>query len=136
MTEDQIPGTAPRTTVLVVEDDPVIRKLVMIQLSGFEVDVLEAATAQAALDSCRTRKPALVFLDIGLPDRSGVDVCEEIKRLYPATLVCMVSGVVGREGREKSFGAGCSAYLLKPFGAKQFNQLASHLLDGISASTQ
>jgi DNA-binding response OmpR family regulator len=135
MADFQKSDTAARTAVLVVEDDPVIRKLIKIQLSGFQLDVFEAATAHAALDACRAQTPALVFLDIGLPDGSGVDVCSEIKRLYPNTVVCMISGVVGREGREKSFGAGCSAYLLKPFGSSEFNTLVTKLLAGITGTT-
>lgn len=135
MTDSQRPDTASRMAALVVEDDPVIRKLIKIQLSGFQLDVFEAATAQGALDFCRAQKPAVVFLDIGLPDGSGVDVCAEIKRLYPETVVCMISGVVGREGRERSFGAGCSAYLLKPFGASQFTSLVTQLLAGLTGRT-
>ena len=71
---------------------------------------------------------ATVLLDMGLPDMNGVELCLEITSLYPATRVCVVSGAIGPKDRDRAFQAGCAAYLLKPFGAKELKTLVAPLL--------
>jgi Fe-S cluster biogenesis protein NfuA len=63
MTDSPNSAIPPRVAVLVVEDDPVIRKLIKVHLSGFQVDVFEAGSAQAALAACRSQPPGLVLLE-------------------------------------------------------------------------
>jgi two-component system KDP operon response regulator KdpE len=135
MTDSPNSAIPPRVAVLVVEDDPVIRKLIKVHLSGFQVDVFEAGSAQAALAACRSQPPGLVLLDMGLPDRSGVELCLEITSLYPATRVCVVSGAIGPKDRERAFQAGCSAYLLKPFGAQELKTLVAPLLAELAGNS-
>ena len=135
MTDSPNSAIPPRVAVLVVEDDPVIRKLIKVHLSGFQVDVFEAGSAQAALAACRSQPPGLVLLDMGLPDRSGVELCLEITSLYPATRVCVVSGAIGLKDRERAFQAGCSAYLLKPFGAQELKTLVAPLLAELAGNS-
>lgn len=63
--------------MLVVEDDPEIRKLLRKYLEKLSLEVLEAGTAKAALAVLQMHTPALVCLDLMLPESSGYDVCEK-----------------------------------------------------------
>jgi two-component system KDP operon response regulator KdpE len=119
---------AQRALVLVVEDDTLIRRLIGIQLSGLPVDVVEAASGAAALAACARRVPALALVDMGLPDIDGAELCAEIRRRYPGTLVCIVSGASGASDRRLAADAGCAAYLIKPFAAKELQLLVTRLL--------
>ena len=119
---------AERALVLVVEDDPLIRKLIGIQLTGLPVDVVVAASGAAALAACASRVPALVLADMGLPDMNGAGLCAEIRQRYPGTPVCIVSGASGATDRRLAADAGCSGYLVKPFAAKELQSLVTRLL--------
>ena len=128
MTDSGKAGDAQRALVLVVEDDPLIRKLIGIQLTGLPVDVIEAASGAAALAACASRVPALVLADMGLPDINGAELCTEIRRCYPGTPVCIVSGASGATDRRLAADAGCAGYLVKPFAAKELQSLVTRLL--------
>jgi len=119
---------AQRALVLVVEDNPLIRRLIGIQLSGSPVDVVEAASGASALAACARRVPALALVDMGLPDMNGAELCAEIRRRYPGTPVCIVSGASGASDRRLAADAGCAAYLVKPFAAKELQSLVTRLL--------
>lgn len=129
MTDSSEARGAERALVLVVEDDPMIRKLIGIQLAGLPVDVVEAASGAAALAACARRVPALALVDMGLPDINGAGLCTEIRQRYPGTPVCIVSGASGATDRRLAADAGCAAYLIKPFAAKELQSLVTRLLD-------
>jgi DNA-binding response OmpR family regulator len=65
-------------TILVVEDEPNVRKLVAVNLTKRGHQVLEAETAQQALEHLHKQKPALMILDIKLPDQSGWDILDHL----------------------------------------------------------
>jgi DNA-binding response OmpR family regulator len=65
-------------TILVVEDEPNVRKLVVVNLTKRGHQVLEAETAQQALEHLHKQKPALMVLDIKLPDQSGWDILDQL----------------------------------------------------------
>ncbi|MDT5314306.1 MAG: two-component system, OmpR family, operon response regulator KdpE, partial [Mycobacterium sp.] len=67
-------ATAPKTIVLVIDDEPQILRALRINLSARGYDVLTAATGTAALRLAAERRPDVVVLDLGLPDMSGIDV--------------------------------------------------------------
>jgi len=66
------------STILVVEDEPNVRKLVSVNLSQRGYNVLEAESGQQAWEHLNRQKPALVILDIKLPDMSGWDILDEL----------------------------------------------------------
>lgn len=103
-------------TILIVEDDDLLRDAFKILLEDAGYQVLEAATGAAALDVAQTRLPALVILDMGLPDRSGIDVVRAMRQ-DPALLdtpVIALTGRVGESERRACLEAGCDRYLSKP----------------------
>jgi two-component system response regulator FlrC len=128
MTETDAPDNAARVSVLVVEDDMLVRKLIALQLLDLPIDVFEASNAADALAICARRAPALALVDMGLPDMSGAELCAEIRRLYPGTRVCIVSGATGAADQREAAQAGCAEYLVKPFAAQDLKALVTRML--------
>ena len=104
-----------RRTVLVVEDDPSVRSYLEILLSLEEVEVHAAADGEAAIQAAERLSPEVVLLDVGLPGRSGLDVCRTLKQKAPGTRVVMLSGRAGDDDELAGLAAGADAYLAKPF---------------------
>jgi two-component system KDP operon response regulator KdpE len=104
--------------VLVVDDEPqILRGLrVILRSAGFQVT--QAATKREALDAVAVRPPDVLILDLVLPDGSGVEICEEVRRW--STLPIIVLSAVGDE-REKvrALDAGADDYVTKPFGTEE-----------------
>jgi len=128
MTETDASGNAAQVSVLVVEDDMLVRKLIALQLLDLPIDVFEASNAADALAICARRAPALALVDMGLPDMSGAELCAEIRRLYPGTPVCIVSGATGAADQREAAQAGCAEYLVKPFAAQDLKALVTRML--------
>ena len=78
-------------SILIVDDDPQIAKLIDFRLSkqGYATHCL--ATAGAAIDYVKQHRPPLLMLDIRLPDKSGIEVLKEVQKLSPDTHVIMIS---------------------------------------------
>jgi cyclic di-GMP phosphodiesterase len=107
--------------VLIVDDDPQIREVLRKILRAALYHVEESGTAEDALLKLRECQPDLVLLDIGLPDRSGHDVLEEIRadpltRLLP---VVMLTGQATREEKLRAGRAGVTDFLAKPVSADE-----------------
>lgn len=110
---------APR--VLVVEDSDAIRTAFTILLEECGYAVTAAATGADALRLAAERPPALVLLDLGLPDISGLDVLRQLKA-DAATRAVPVVALTGRADdadRAALLAAGCAAYLVKPVDTRQ-----------------
>lgn len=91
---DLVVGTE---TILVVEDDEALRKLITALLGNVGYKVLEAANGDAALELMRTRdgKVALLLTDMLMPGMSGVELSAQIRKLWPHTKVLLMSGYAG-----------------------------------------
>jgi two-component system KDP operon response regulator KdpE len=113
--------------VLVVDDElQILRGLrVILRNAGYSVET--AATKAEALDAVSIRPPDVLVLDLVLPDGSGVEVCEEIRRW--STLPILVLSAVGDE-REKvrALDAGADDYITKPFGSEELTARLRALL--------
>ncbi len=105
-----------RSAVLIVEDDALLRDAFRLLLEDSGYRVLGAATGGEALDMARRERPGLMLLDLGLPDRSGMDVIRELRSLeeLSAMPVVALSGRPGRDERQRCLQAGFSEYLEKP----------------------
>lgn len=103
-------------TILIVEDDDLLRDAFKILLEDAGYQVLEAATGGAALEMAQSRLPALVILDMGLPDTSGIDVVRSMRQDPDLldTPVIALTGRVGEAERRACLEAGCDRYLSKP----------------------
>ena len=104
--------------VLVVDDEPQILRALETNLRGAGYDVDTAATAEAALATAAMRPPDAVILDLVLPDRSGTEVCRELRKWSSAPV--LVLSVVGDEPEKVSaLDAGADDYIQKPFGIEE-----------------
>jgi len=106
-----------RRQILIVDDYPGARYLRSRILSDGGYEVLEAGTGAEALAIARTLKPTLILLDVNLPDISGLEVCEALKK-DPETAAIPVIQITGawltEEDRRRGLGSGADAYLIEP----------------------
>ncbi|MBW3553670.1 MAG: response regulator [Gemmatimonadetes bacterium] len=103
-------------TILIVEDDELLRDAFKLLLEDAGYQVIEAGTAEAAIRLATERLPALVVLDLGLPDRPGLDVVRTLRKDPDmADLpVIALTGRVGPAEERECIAAGCDRYLPKP----------------------
>jgi DNA-binding response OmpR family regulator len=109
------PGPA-RHRILTVEGDPDIAVVLRVLLEGAGYAVQWAgdlATARAILAG--PRPPALVILELRLPDGSGLDLCREVKAARPALPVLVLTSWAWLGAREEAMARGADAFLMKPF---------------------
>jgi two-component system OmpR family response regulator len=104
--------------ILIVEDDRKIARIVKVYLEGAGYRVSAAESGKEALELALKEMPALVVLDLMLPDMSGENVCQELKELgdFP---VIMLTAKSSEEERVAGFGLGADDYIVKPFSPKE-----------------
>lgn len=106
-------GDAP--LILVIEDEPPIRRFLRASLSGEGYRLAEAETGQQGLSMAATQPPDLVILDLGLPDMDGLQIIEELRRWSQMPII-----ILSARGQEKdkviALDHGADDYLSKPFG--------------------
>ncbi len=103
------------TWILVVDDDPQIRRGLQINLRARDYDVDTAATGRDALARASAHPPDLVILDLGLPDLDGVDVIHGLRSWTDAPII-VLSGRTGSSDKVSALDAGADDYVTKPFG--------------------
>ncbi|WP_353230329.1 response regulator transcription factor [Novosphingobium sp.] len=105
--------------VLVVEDDAAIRRLLLAALTRAGYDVIQATDARAALAALAIDKPDAVLLDLGLPDRDGLELVPLIKAAGPALIVVSARGETDQKVAALDLGA--DDYLTKPFDSEELH---------------
>jgi two-component system KDP operon response regulator KdpE len=106
------------SAILIVDDEPQIRRMLRIVLESEGYRVLEAATGQEGLVEAATRLPEAIILDLGLPDQYGIDV---LRRLREWTEIPVLILSVQDAGDEKvaALDAGADDYVTKPFDSRE-----------------
>ena len=110
--------TTDEVTILIVEDDPPIRRLLRTTLGAQDYRTLEAATGQEALAALRHHRPDLVLLDLGLPDIDGQDLIGRIRVGSPVPIV-VLSSRGDEAAKVAALDSGADDYVTKPFGADE-----------------
>ncbi len=102
--------------ILVVDDDPDVRKGLHVRLTANHYETFLAADALSSLDEAHKHKPDLIILDLGLPAGDGFLVMERLKtfRSLAAIPIIVVSGRDPYANRERALRAGAKAFLQKP----------------------
>ncbi len=100
---------------IVIEDEPQIRRFVRGALEAEGWQVFEAATAQQGVTEAGTRKPDLLVLDLGLPDRDGLEVIRDV-RGWSTVPIIVLSARTDEVDKVAALDAGADDYLTKPFG--------------------
>jgi two-component system phosphate regulon response regulator PhoB len=107
--------TGSAVKILVVDDEPPIRKLLRVGLTAQGYDVNEAASAGAALQSATDDPPDLIVLDLGLPDKPGHDLLREWREAGLSVPVVILSSRTDEAGIVKALETGADDYVTKPF---------------------
>lgn len=110
--------TGDAATILIVEDEPPIRRLLRSILTAHEHRALEAANGAEALSALRHLRPDLVLLDLGLPDIDGQALIGRIRALSPVPIV-VLSSRGDEAAKVAALDSGADDYVTKPFGADE-----------------
>jgi two-component system KDP operon response regulator KdpE len=100
--------------VLIVDDDPQIRRVMRTTLEAKGNDVDEAGSGEQALELARSEKYDLIILDINLPGKSGIETCREIRTLTTTPIIMLTVRDAG-EDKIEALDAGAFDYVTKPF---------------------
>jgi two-component system KDP operon response regulator KdpE len=102
-------------TILVVDDEPQIRRVMRSTLMSNGYDILEAKNGEEAIRSVMREHPDLILLDVNMPEMSGLEACRKIRLSFPGPIIMVT--VRGSE-RDKIAALDCGAddYVVKPFG--------------------
>ena len=117
-------------TILIVDDDPLIRKLILTTLqdvAGF--DLREAGDGIAAIESATALRPDIVFLDYDMPRLDGVETCRRL-RSDPVTAdatIIMLTAMSDQPAQERAVSAGADLFLTKPFSPLRLLRLVDEL---------
>ncbi len=100
--------------ILIIDDESQIRKLLEIVLESHDYKAILASTGKEGIIMAASHPPDLILLDIGLPDKSGLDVLKELKAWYTRSVI-MLSVMDDEENIVTALDAGAADYLIKPF---------------------
>ena len=104
-----------RSTILLVEDEPEIRRFLRTSLGSEGFRVVESATGRRGSIDAATHKPDVAIVDLGLPDMDGIAVIRNIRSWSPMPIIVLSARVLER-GKIEAFEAGADDYVTKPFG--------------------
>ncbi len=116
--------------ILLVEDNPVNRRLAEFLLRSQGYQVRAATTAQEAFDNIKAERPDLILMDVQLPGMDGLEATRKLKA-EPTTRdipVVAVTSYAMKGDREKALAAGCSGYITKPIDKDTFVQEVATVL--------
>jgi two-component system, OmpR family, KDP operon response regulator KdpE len=108
----------PDQTILIVDDEPQIRRVMRTTLTSQGYAVVEAKSGEEALDRIRSARADLIVLDVNLPGISGLETCREIRTSSDVPIIMLT---VRNSERDKvqALDAGADDYVMKPFGVEE-----------------
>ena len=129
MPAERLPGL-----VLIADDEPHILRSLGFVLSKAGYRVIEARTGREAIESIRRERPALVFLDIMMPEMDGLEVCRQIKSSgeLAATYVILLTAKGLQADHDDGLAAGADEYMTKPFSPSKAVARVDAVLQGRS----
>ena len=104
--------------ILVVDDEPPIRKLLRMGLTTQGYDILEAPNGKAALE-LMAQKPDLILLDLGLPDIQGLELLRMMRARNESVPIVVLSSRDDEVGKVEALDLGADDYVTKPFGTEE-----------------
>jgi two-component system, OmpR family, phosphate regulon response regulator PhoB len=119
-------------TILITDDEPHVVELVRVTLEDERVRVIEASDGATALALADQLEPELIFLDVNLPDLSGIEVCRRLRRQprLAGSSIVMLTAAAQQEDISHGLAAGATQYLTKPFSPVRLLSLVEELLPG------
>jgi DNA-binding response OmpR family regulator len=124
-------------TILIVEDEPNIVELVRMTLEDNRVSVIAAGDGTAGLAQAHALRPDLIFLDVNLPDMSGLEVCERLRadEGFAETKIVMLTAAAQQADVALGLAAGADEYLTKPFSPVRLLTIVESMLPQVGAWT-
>ena len=118
--------------ILIVGDNPLNLKLLMVILRPYGYIILEAADGEEALKVAVREKPSLILMDMQLPKLSGLEVTKRLRQMpaFKHIPIIAVTAYAMKGDKEKFIEAGCDAYISKPINTHELPQLVSRMLRG------
>ncbi len=105
-------------TILVVDDEPQIRRVMLTTLTSHGYSVVEAGSGEEALEKLRAEGPDLILLDVNMPGISGLDTCAEIRTSSDVPIIMLTIRNSERD-KVQALDAGADDYVVKPFGVQE-----------------
>ncbi len=105
-------------SILVVDDEPQIRRVLRSTLSTRGYVITEAKTGEDALESMRKERPDLILLDMNMPGMGGIEACRQIRRTSDAPIIMLTVRNAERD-KVAALDAGADDYVVKPFGIEE-----------------
>ena len=115
--------------VLIVDDEPMIRRLLNLKLSRQGYHCEEASTSYQALEKLKTYPADLIMLDMKMPGKSGMELLSEIKPNYPNTAVIMATAVAEANLAIQCMRLGADDYITKPFNLDEVKLIVEKTLE-------
>ena len=122
-------------TILIIDDEPQIRRAVRNALQSVAGRFLEAASGKEGIDLAAAERPDLIVLDLALPDQHGIEVCREI-RCWSDTPIVVLSALHLEHEKVALLNAGADDYVTKPFALREFEARVRAQLRRASAAAQ
>ncbi|WKW50928.1 response regulator transcription factor [Rhodomicrobium lacus] len=110
---------ADRTLVLVVEDEPQIRRLLRTSLGANGFAIIEATNGKAALETLLRERPEIILLDLGLPDMDGLAIIGTLRSSGDKTPIVVLSSRGEEATKVEALDLGADDYVTKPFGVAE-----------------
>jgi two-component system chemotaxis response regulator CheY len=119
------------STALLVDDDPRVRRVVSTFLLSLGFQVAQASDARQAIAALDARRPSLLCVDLVLPESSGYDVCEHVRKSRPlmGLPIIMISARNLPADQAMAEELGVGAYLIKPFSKAEFVAQVTRLME-------
>lgn len=113
--------------VLIIDDQLSIRKLIDEVLND-EYEIKSTGTAEDAIKICAQYIPDVILLDLGLPEKDGIDILPSLKNMLPECRIIILSGVANSYVLKKAFSLGASGYIGKPFDIFKMKAMLNRIL--------
>jgi two-component system KDP operon response regulator KdpE len=108
----------PAPLILLIEDEPQMRRFLRAALGGHDYRLVEAATAKEGLAHAAGRNPDVILLDLGLPDADGLEVTRQLRE-WSRTPIIVLSARGREQDKVAALDLGADDYLTKPFGVEE-----------------
>ena len=123
-------SVADQHVVLIVDDDPFIRKLILTTLEGVSsFELHQASDGEEAVQTARREGPRLVFLDIDMPRMDGIEACRQMRAepVMDGAKIVMLTASSEDSARDRAAAAGADRFLTKPFSPLDLLRLVDEL---------
>ena len=135
--EGQAPSkfVRPEGRVLIVDDESSVRRALHSALFSLGFDIGEASDGDEAIALCRITRYDVVLLDIKMPGKSGIQTCDELRRLMPRIAILMLSVYDDHERIVEALDAGADDYVTKPFHMRELTARIGAALRRVRATS-